>query len=430
MVLLFRGKVLFLQLLFQFYQQLMNLWWILYVVDWLLFTFVALTVVYVLVYSIASLFSHRAQVAHSKHTNRFIVLITSYGENTSVLQTVTTVLGQNFPQRMFDVVVVSDHQNELVNMRLAQFPITLLTPNFDVSSKAKSLQYAVLNLPQFKLYDVVVVLDSGNVVKPEFLQQLNDAFESAGTKAIQTHRIAKNRDTAAARLDAIFEEINNSIFRKGHLAIGLSAALNGSGIAFDFQWFKRSIMQVRPSVGEDKELEAMLVKEGIFIDYFDDIHVYDEKTRRTEDFNRQRGRWVHTQLHALLSNLRFLPSSLANHRYDQADKIVQWMLFPRTILIAVISIMGVVLPFIYLSIAIKWWVAGALALLAFSVATPDYLVDENWDRDFLRVPIVTFGAVLNIFRAGKDEVSERFSGVGLLVNKMAHQKKRKSRKKR
>ena len=132
----------------------MNLWWILYVVDWLLFTFVALTVVYVLVYSIASLFSHRAQVAHSKHTNRFIVLITSYGETTSVLQTVTTVLGQNFPQRMFDVVVVSDHQNELVNMRFAQFPITLLTPNFDVSSKAKSVQYAVLNLPQFKLYDV------------------------------------------------------------------------------------------------------------------------------------------------------------------------------------------------------------------------------------------------------------------------------------
>ena len=409
----------------------MNLWWILYTVDWLLFTFVALTVVYVLVFSIASLFSHRTLVTHSKHTNRFIVLITSYGENTSVLQTVTTVLGQNFPQRMFDVVVVSDHQNELVNMRLAQFPITLLTPNFDVSSKAKSLQYAVLNLPQFKLYDVVVVLDSDNVVKPEFLQQLNDAFESAGTKAIQTHRIAKNRDTAAARLDAIFEEINNSIFRKGHLAIGLSAALNGSGIAFDFQWFKRSILHVRPAVGEDKELEAMLVKEGIFIDYFDDIHVYDEKTRHTKDLNRQRGRWVHTQLHALINNLRFLPSSLANHRYDQADKIVQWMLLPRTILIAVIVIMGAVLPFIYLSIAIKWWVAGALILFAFSVATPDYLVDENWDRDFMRAPIVTLGALINIFRAGKDEARDRFLGVGLLVDKMAHhKKKRKSRKKR
>ena len=42
---------------------------------------------------------------------------------------------------MFDVVVVSDHQSEITNMRLAQYPITLLTPDFAESTKAKSLQY-------------------------------------------------------------------------------------------------------------------------------------------------------------------------------------------------------------------------------------------------------------------------------------------------
>ena len=112
---------------------------------------------------------------------------------------------------MFDVVVISDHQSEMTNMRLAQHPITLLTPNFEESMKAKSLQYAILNLPEFKIYDVAIVLDASNIVEPEFLNQVNDAFEAAGTNAIQLHRLPQNRDTPSARLDAIFEEIRTII---------------------------------------------------------------------------------------------------------------------------------------------------------------------------------------------------------------------------
>ena len=68
---------------------------------------------------------------------------------------------------MFDVVVISDHQEEMTNMRLAQYPITLLTPNFEESTKAKSLQYAILNLPEFKIYDIALILDADNIVERE-----------------------------------------------------------------------------------------------------------------------------------------------------------------------------------------------------------------------------------------------------------------------
>ena len=87
-----------------------------------------------------------------------------------------------YPQRLFDVVVISDHQNEITNFKLAQYPITLLTPNFKKSTKGKALQYAINNLPQFKIYDIVVVLDADNLVLPEFLEEINNAYESAGNK--------------------------------------------------------------------------------------------------------------------------------------------------------------------------------------------------------------------------------------------------------
>lgn len=389
----------------------MDFWWILYIFDGLLFFLIAITVLYFMVFAIASQFAHKADYSRSKHINRFIVLIPSYRQDKVVLQTVNTILGQTYPQRMFDVVVISDHQSELVNMQLAQLPITLLTPNFNESSKAKSLQYAILNLPQFKIYDTVLILDSGNIVKPEFLDEINNAYESAGTKCIQVHRLSRNRDTAAARLDSIFEEINNSIFRSGHMALGLSASLNGSGMVFDFAWFKANIMRVKPDVGEDKELESLLMRESIFIDYFDDIHIYDEKTRSIKDFNNQRSRWISTQLHTLVSNIRFLPGAIFNKKYDHVDKILQWMLVPRTIMMGIIGLMSIILPFIYFTLVIKWWIAAALILLAFSLATPDYLVDKNWDKDFLRAPFITIGGLFNIFRAGSTEAAKRFTNM-------------------
>lgn len=393
-------------------------WIIFFCIDWLLFVPVALTTLYLFVFAVASLFSHQRELPVAKHLNRIIVLIPSCKKDESILLAVNSILGQSYPQRMFDVVVISDHQSEMTNMRLAQLPITLLTPNFEKSSKAKSLQYAIFNLPQFKIYDAVVVLDADNIVEPDFLEQMNNAYEQAGTKALQAHRLSRNRDTSAARLDAIFEEINNAIFRRGHIVLGFSAAISGSGMLFEFEWFKRSIMEAHNAFGEDKELEAILMRESVFVDYFDNIHVYDEKARTASKFNDQRKRWAMAQLHALFSNLKYLPKAFLGRHYDHLDKLIQWMLVPRTIMIGVIMVMCAILPFIYMTSAVKWWAVAALALFAFSLATPDYLVDKNWDTDFLLVPVVTIWGIFNIFRIGKTEVSTRMNSLRRTVKRL------------
>lgn len=363
----------------------MGFWLILYIIDWTLFIGVAMTTLYLLFFSIASLFSKNNTATKAKRQNRFIILIPAYRQDDVVFQSVMSVLGVNYPQRLFDVVVISDHQDEMTNMKLAQNPITLLTPNFEKSTKAKSLQYAILNLPEFKIYDAVIILDADNIVEPQFLEQVNDAFENAGTKAIVTHRLPKNLDTTSARLDAIFEEINTSIFRRGHITIGLSAAISGSGVVFEYDWFKRNIMRVRTE-DEAKELEALLLRQRIFLDYYDDIYVYDEKSRRTSDFSRRRRRWAIAQYRNLLRNILHLPSAILNRHYDYADKIIQWLLIPRLATVAIILAMSIVLPFIYFTLVIKWWIVGTILGFSFCFATPNHLVDNNWDNDFLLLP--------------------------------------------
>jgi len=378
----------------------MNFWNLFTYTDWILFIFIALTVLYLGIFAFLSLFAQEAEMPKAKKDNRFVVLITSYKSGKSLEMTVKSILGQTYAQRLFDITVVADHEDEMTMFHLAQQPITLLTPTFEKSSRTKSLQLAINNLPQFKIYDAIVLLDAGDVVEPEFLEQMNIAYEAAQTKAVQAHKLSLNRDTTSARLSAVFEEINNSIFRRGHIAVGLPAAISNSGIVFEFNWFK-SYIQSAKSTWSDKELEIQLTRQHIHVDYFDQIFVYNEKVRQAEDFNRQQRSNMMTQLRSVLRNIRYLPSALASRHYDMIDKLLQWMLVPRMIMMIVITIMCIVVPFIYFTAALKWWALFTFVVLIFAIATPNYLVDDKWDSTFFKVPVVLLSSLLRKFKFGR-----------------------------
>lgn len=369
-------------------------------IDWILFIPVFLTIIYLAFFAVASLIVRHSETPTAKHENRFIIMIPAYKAGKSLEMTVRSILGQSYPQRLFDVTVIADHESEMTLFHLAQQPITLLTPNFEKSSRTKSLQLAINNLPQFKIYDTVLILEAGDVVEPEFLEQVNDAYESAGTKAIQTHKLSLNRDTTSARLSAIFEEINNSIFRRGHITVGLSSALSSSGMVFDFNWFRQHILETK-STWEDKVIEAQLLRERVYVDYFDKIFIYSEKARQAEDFNRQHRRYLLTQLRTVFRNIRHMPIALFNRQYDLLDKLIQWLLIPRMLLMAIIGFMSVVTPMISFGAVFKWWGLFAGILLVFALATPDYLVDDKWNSTFFKLPVVLCSSLLGKFKLGR-----------------------------
>ena len=401
----------------------MDFWLILYIIDWVLFGITALTALYMLIFTIASLFFHQQDVPKTKHQNRFIILIPSYN-NPGVIHTVRSILAQSYPQRLFDVTVISDHNDEMTNFRLAQEPVTLLTPNFKKSTKAKALQLAVNNLPQFKIYDIAIVLDGGSLVDTDFLELMNEAFEGSGTKAIQAHRTSRNRDTTVARMGAVFEEINNSIFRRGHIVLGLSAGLCGGGNAYDFNWFKQNIMRIK-SPWEVKEIESLLVRQHIYVEYFDHIIVYDEKRRTAEDFNHERGNWIRAQFQAFLRNIYRLPSALVNQHYNYLDKIIQWSLPPRLIMMAIIIGMSIILPVIYMSLVFKWWALFAIVLLICALATPDYLVDDKWDSTFYKALLIPMKSI-----PGLSKIANHLDSLELKKNKKDKNSKKDKKSKR
>ena len=370
---------------------------IVHVIDIALWCITALSVGYIFFYALtyALVPTHRVKGQSNKSTieqRSFLVIFPAYGEDIVILHTISSFLNQHYPQDKYSIVVVSDHMSEETNAKLSELPISLLQPQFERSSKAKALQFAFDNTKDN--YDNIVILDADNVVKPDFLERLNHICDQ-GFTAIQCHRCAKNANNNIARLDGISEEINNSLFRMGHNNIGMSSALIGSGMCFNFDWFKTHV-HLLSTAGEDREIEKMLLIEHIFIKYAADIDVYDEKVGNEENFQRQRQRWMSAQLNSLLSMMENLPKSIIELNINYIDKTIQQMLIPRSMLLIGTFIWSLIMSVIALTWALKWWLLFILTSLSLWIAIPRKMRNASLAKLITHLPRLTWKMLSNI----------------------------------
>lgn len=373
----------------------MNIQEALYIFEYICWILASVAVAYPLIYSLASLGTRKSYYPTANKQHKFAILFPAYKEDRVILPVVESFLQQHYPQELYKVIVISDHMQETTNERLAQLPITLLKANYENSSKAKALNFAMDHFERDE-FDAVVILDADNIVDTNFLLEINKVFD-AGVQAIQAHRTAKNRNTDIAVLDGLSEEVNNSIFRRGHVRLGISSALIGSGMIFNYQWFHDNVKHL-VTTGEDKELEVLLLKQRIFIDFMVEVYVYDEKTQGEKGFYNQRRRWLATQFAQWGRVFKDLPQAILSGNIDYSDKLIQWVLPPRLILFGGIIVMGSIMQIIDWPLALKWWALFLIMGVTLCLAIPDKLVDDRFKKSINKLPLLFIMMVVNLFR--------------------------------
>jgi len=403
------------------------MWTTIHTIDWLLWIFMAPSVIYVAFYAFVSLFSKRSPLTTHPSDLRpqtldlrpqpfsFLILFPAYKEDAVILHSVKQFLNQCYPQECYQVAVISDHMTDETNDQLRQLPITLLQPSFEKSSKAKALQYAIKKIPTLNsqrhrvgeqssgilsTFNYIVILDADNVVLPDFLELLNTVCHQ-GYQAIQCHRCAKNSNNDIAVLDGISEEINNTIFRKAHNTIGLSSALIGSGMCFTYDWFKQHVEELSSAV-EDRELESMLLQERIFVKYENHIPVFDEKVTNHDNFERQRLRWLNGQLQTLFLMLPNIPHAIATGNINYIDKTIQQALIPRSILLVLIPFLGLIILLLAPAWSVKWWGLLLVLCLSLYIAIPAQMRNKMILGKLASFPKLAFRMLKNLFHINKN----------------------------
>jgi len=355
--------------------------------QWTLFLFSLCGTIYLLVFAIAGLFFKSVKYSPSVKYRKFAVFIPGYKEDDVIVDVARKALDQDYPHDCYDVIVIADGFKQETIEKLKELPILVNEVKFEKSSKAKSLNRTMELLSQE--YEVALVLDADNIMAHDFISRMNQAFNN-GFIAIQGHRLAKNSNTHFAVLDALSEEINNNIFRRGHRKLGLSAALIGSGMAFDYQLYKSLMGQIE-SFGEDKELEHKLLKRRVQIEYLDKALVYDEKTTKSQVFVTQRTRWIANQLNYATNYLGEGFKELFKGNIDFFDKVMQHLIPPRIFILGFLSII-VILSLIFNSISwnYAWIIQWILCVLALFISVPRQLFTRKTLNALFYLPLGFF----------------------------------------
>ena len=140
-------------------------------------------------------------------------------------------------------------------------------------------------------------------------------------------------------------------------------------MCFSYELFKKNVFQLS-TAGEDREMEALLLHQEVFIKYAPDIHVFDEKVSNQDNFQRQRMRWMTAQVQSLLSNLPKIPEAILHGKVNFIDKTIQQALIPRSILIVLLAGISVVMTVLFPEWCEKWWILFGILAISLFIAIP------------------------------------------------------------
>jgi cellulose synthase/poly-beta-1,6-N-acetylglucosamine synthase-like glycosyltransferase len=378
---------------------------IIHIVEYVVVIYFGFAALYVFIFALAGRFTRKKTEPKESLDRKFAVLIPGYKEDAVIYDVAVESLKQDYAKENYDVVIIADSFAPETIARLKTLPIKVIEVSFEVSTKSKALNKAMAELGD--AYDVALVLDADNIMAPDFVSKINQAFDR-GFTVVQGHRVAKNLNTSFAVLDAISEEVNNHIFRKGHRSLGFSSALIGSGMAFDYHFFKETMANVKAIGGFDKELELKLLMGREKIEYLDDAIVEDEKVQKSEVFANQRKRWLSAQF--VYFGRYFFPGLyhlFFKGNIDFFDKVYQMVSPPRVLLVGLVSIftlfyalLAILFPsstFWAFSVY-EWGPVFGLVVIAFLLSIPGIFYRKQTLVAILTLPKAFFLMFVSLFK--------------------------------
>jgi len=261
------------------------------IIYYILFIFV---LTYGLYFAITGLFSFKnmskkTTKKHRAKTN-FAILIPSRNEEDVIGNLIKSLKQQKYPEDLFEVYVIPNNCTDNTEKAAKKAGAKIIKCTIPTKSKGEVLKFTFEKLSSKKEIDAYIIFDSDNVVHPEFLARMNDAY-CEGTKVAQCFRDSKNpQDNWISGSYSIFYWIQNFFFNKSRMQIDGSATINGTG----FMVAKSVIEEFgfdTVTLTEDVEFTAQCALNGVKVRFVEDAITYDEQPVEFGVSWKQRKRW-------------------------------------------------------------------------------------------------------------------------------------------
>lgn len=320
----------------------------------------------------------------------FAVIITAYEETINLPQVIGAILKQT--HQNFTVYLVAD-KCDTSSLFFDDEKIIVLTPPKVIGSNTGSHAYAFQNFKQ--KHDAVTIIDSDNIVEPNYLSEIKKSFEN-GFRAVQGLRAAKNLDTDYACLDAARDIYYHFYDGEVLFKSGSSATLAGSAMAFETDLYLNFLSTNKVSgAGFDKVLQAYIVNQDIRIAFNKNAILYDQKTTHSDQLVKQRSRWINTWFKYFSYGFGLIAKGFKNSSANQLIFGVV-LLRPPLFIFLLLSVMATV---VNLVLGLNYWI-WLLGFVAFVIGFITALKSSNTDKkiyaSLVNIPKFIFFQLLSL----------------------------------
>lgn len=252
--------------------------------------------VYYFVLAIIGMRRKPEKIVHNP-VNRFAVVVAAHNEERVIEHLIENLKCLDYPRHLFDIFVVADNCTDNT-ASLARKAGANVYERFNDTERGKGYALEFMFAHLFKLkekYDAVVIFDADNLVKTNFLAEMNNKL-CQGEKIIQGYIDSKNPyDTWVTNTFSIAFWLMNRLIQLSRYNLGISNTLAGTGMCISTDVLKKLGWGVH-SLTEDLEFTMKGLAYGIRTSWAHDAVVYDEKPLTFMQSCRQRKRWAQGQI--------------------------------------------------------------------------------------------------------------------------------------
>lgn len=249
---------------------------------------------YTAYFFILALFSLRKPKEYPRRppAARFAVLVAARNEEAVIGGLVESLVNQDYPKELFDVIVLPNNCTDNTALAAKKAGATVLECPLPTRSKGEVLDYALSCLfRREKRYDAVCVFDADNLVHPEFLSRMNDAWQ-AGARVAQGYRDSKNpTDTAISGCYSIYYWTIDLFYSQARANLGMNAIINGSGFMVSMELLRKQGGWKTATITEDIEFSALCAIQNQRIWWVPQAVTFDEQPLTFAQSWKQRKRW-------------------------------------------------------------------------------------------------------------------------------------------
>lgn len=225
-------------------------------------------------------------------TVRFAVIIPARNEEKVIGHLVDSLRKQKYPQGLVDIIVVPNHCTDRTAQAALVHGARIYLPQTTPHTKGDVLGEAINALLTAARHDAICVFDADNLVHPDFLQHMNDAYHQGVCVATSTRDSKNPTGSPTALGSSMVYWLLSRFYNKCREKLGLSCLVTGSGFMVTMAHLQRQGGWHTQTLTEDYEFSAQCVLAGIRVRYVAQAIVYDEQPIAFRQSWRQRRRWT------------------------------------------------------------------------------------------------------------------------------------------